>query len=80
LDSLVQMQNLNEECLLAFLQMPPGNIGSAETSESMLLSDLQRILRYKQYVSFPQAILIRRVVTLPSQQHSQLSPAFPSEF
>jgi len=56
--------NLNEECLLQFLQndiatLQPDNQPSFQDTGS-LTAELKRILRRKHYVSFPQAILIRR--------------------
>jgi hypothetical protein len=55
--------NLNEECLLQFLQRdipvtPPNP--SIPTTEISLTSELRRILRRNRYVSFPPAILVRR--------------------
>lgn len=56
--------NLNEECLLQFLKNDlPGTAplsSNQPVSELSLTSELKRILRRKHYVSFPQAILIRR--------------------
>lgn len=56
--------NLNEECLLQFLKndLPGGTsaLSDQPQPELSLTSELRRILRRKHYVSFPQAILIRR--------------------
>ena len=55
--------NLNEECLLQFLQTDPvlqADAHSAVQDGGNLTAELKRILRRKHYVSFPQAILIRR--------------------
>ncbi|MCE3235886.1 MAG: hypothetical protein K0Q50_2066 [Vampirovibrio sp.] len=59
----LKRMNLNEECLLQFLKNDlPGNSTLSEQPqpELSLTSELKRILRRKHYVSFPQAILIRR--------------------
>lgn len=53
--------NLNEECLLQFLNpaaMPDKE--SCPEAKGALTADLKRIIRHKQYVSFPQEILLRR--------------------
>lgn len=56
--------NLNEECLLQFLQNDSAMVQSDDPStpytEGGLATELKRILRRKHYVSFPPAILIRR--------------------
>lgn len=56
--------NLNEECLLQFLKndLPATGMPDHDPVQATggLTADLRRILRRKQYVSFPQAILIRR--------------------
>jgi hypothetical protein len=57
--------NLNEECLLQFLQNDSANLPSEQPAgpaqkDGSLTAELKRILRHKHYVSFPQAILIRR--------------------
>lgn len=61
--------NLNEECLLQFLKndAPPntekkvsGHDTSDLTGGGFLTRNLRRIMRYKNYVSFPAAILVRR--------------------
>lgn len=56
------MQNLNEECLLAYLYTNPGSGASPLSQENTFLSELQRIFRHKQYVSFPPAILVRHAL------------------
>jgi hypothetical protein len=63
----VRYMNLNEECLLQFLQndiapLQPDNSPACPGGTS-LTTELKRILRHKHYVSFPQAILIRRPET-----------------
>jgi hypothetical protein len=58
--------NLNEECLLQFLQnesapaVPLEDPQFAPAHGAGLTTNLKRILRRKHYVSFPPAILIRR--------------------
>lgn len=56
-----QPMNLNEECLLEFLSGPELLQPEASVVQSdSLSSELKRIHRRDRYVSFPQAILIRR--------------------
>jgi hypothetical protein len=60
--------NLNEECLLQFLKndLPPKRAeqtSGQDTSDltgGFLTRNLRRILRHKNYVSFPVGLLIRR--------------------
>jgi hypothetical protein len=61
--------NLNEECLLQFLKndLPPqlsapvpSGQDQFELNGGFLTRNLRRILRRKNYVSFPVAILVRR--------------------
>jgi len=56
--------NLNEECLLQFLQndraLSRTDIPVASPQAAGLSGELKRIFRRERYVSFPQAILIRR--------------------
>lgn len=56
--------NLNEECLLQFLRndLATGEPATADAGQeaASIAPDMKRILRRSRYVSFPQAILIRR--------------------
>lgn len=62
----IGMMNLNEECLLQFLkndgiaptQAPP----ERQYTEGTLGAALNRVIRRNRYVSFPPAILVRRLV------------------
>jgi hypothetical protein len=58
---MTQPMNLNEECLLEFLSGPElQNPEMSAIQIDSLSSELKRIHRRDRYVSFPQAILIRR--------------------
>jgi hypothetical protein len=55
--------NLNEECLLQFLKSDGGIIQEGQKEridQGGLTSELSRVFRRNQYVSFPPAILVRR--------------------
>jgi hypothetical protein len=65
--------NLNEECLLQFLKNdPPAHLAgkcapqdASELNGGFLTRNLGRILRNRNYVSFPAAILLRRPINPP---------------
>lgn len=53
--------NLNEECLLQFLQNEGGGAAAQDVSRvDGLTANLRRVFRRNHYVSFPPAILVRR--------------------